>query len=235
MLDSLTAAEVTETHPPLNLSPSSQSPIKTHPRYQATHWTRRLNDAVGTALQKLKSPQGALEGSAQSCVEPVTVSDSSENSGATSQPEMLLQALAFENEQQADAPAVLSELDRRGFPRRSSECSVAVLERSQTEELTPQEIDRWLAAGGTTGKVLDISQTGLCLQLQREIASDTEIVLRVSNQKLNRHVDTAARVVHSRYIGQGRYSIHCCVLNPLTVADLQDLGRPPLAAGHVLA
>lgn len=235
MLDSLTAAEVTETPPPLHLSPQSQAPIQAHPRYQATHWTRRLNDAVGTALQKLKLPHRPLEGAGRSGAEASPAAVSSEHSAATSQPEMLLQALAFENLQQPDAPAVLSELDRRGFPRRSSECSVAVLERSQTHELTPQEIDRWLAAGSTAGKVLDISQSGLCLQWHREIASDTEIVLRISNQKLNRHVDSVAKVIHSRHTGHGRYSIHCQVLNPLTAADLQDLGRPPLAAGHVLA
>ena len=101
--------------------------------------------------------------------------------------------------------------------------------------MTPHEIDLWLREVGHVGRLLDISQTGLCLQLNREIAPDSELILRITNHHLKSHVDTVAKVVHSRTIGQERYTIHCRVLNPFTRAQLQDLGRPPVDAGHVLA
>ncbi|MES2793066.1 MAG: PilZ domain-containing protein [Planctomycetota bacterium] len=133
-----------------------------------------------------------------------------------------------------DGTSLVTTGDRRRFPRRQSECMVTVLERRQTDQLTPQQIDRWLQAGRSVGRLLDISQAGLCLLLDREIAKDTEVLLRISNQQLNRHIDCTATVVHSHLTGQGRFSIHCRVLNEFTLSDLQDLGRP-LAVGHVLA
>ncbi|MDB5335230.1 MAG: hypothetical protein JWN70_849 [Planctomycetaceae bacterium] len=236
MLDFLAGVEVTEAPQPLTLANPDHAPIKAHPRHQANHWTRCLQDTVGEALQKLQKTNTStddVDGESSNWDER-TESSAAQNSQAASQPEMLLQALSLQNQEPAVAET-LPELDRRGFPRRASECSVTLVERRETQLLTPQEIDLWLDAGGTAGKLLDISQTGLCLQLNREIANDSEILLRISNQKLNCHVDTTATVIHSRSTGNGRYSVHCSVLHPLTIAELQDLGRPPVAPGHVLA
>lgn len=236
MLDFLESVEVTEAPQPLTLANPDHAPIKSHPRHHANHWTRCLQDAVGDALQKLQKTHTSpneFDG-APSNWDESTESVPAQTSQGVGQPEMLLQALSLENQTPVIAET-LPELDRRGFPRRASECSVTLIERRETELLTPQEIDLWLDAGGTAGKLLDISQTGLCLQLNREIAKDSEIILRISNQKLNRQVDTTAKVIHSRGTGQSRYSVHCSVLQPLTVAELQDLGRPPVAMGHVLA
>jgi hypothetical protein len=234
MLDSLTQPEVTEEPQPLKLANPDRSPIKPHPIRQATHWTRRLPDIVGGALQKLVQPSIPDAGVS-------TTSYSTRKSRSDDQsvgdPGMLLQAIAENSQATVTAPLAdtLPELDRRGFPRRASECSVTVINRRETEQLTPHEIDLWLQVGSHVGKLLDISQTGLCLQLTREIAPDSELLLRITNHKLNTHVDTAARVVHSRTIGQERYTIHCRALSPFTRAQLQDLGRPPVTAGHVLA
>ncbi len=236
MLDFLDGVEVTDAPQPLNLATPNHAPIKSHSRQPANHWTRCLQDTVGDALQKLQKTHTSsddVDGESSSW-DDRTESNFTQNSQGVGQPGMLLQALSLENQEPAVADT-LPELDRRGFPRRASECSVTLLERRETELLTPQEIDMWLDAGGTAGKLLDISLTGLCLQLNRDIGKDSEIILRISNPKLNRQVDTTAKVVHTRGTGQGRYSVHCSVLHPLTVAELQDLGRPPVVPGHVLA
>ena len=235
MLDSLTQNEVTEEPQLLKLASPDRAPIKPHPSRQATHWTRRLPDIVGGALQKLVQPSisdDALKAASSSSTrKPRSDNPSAGDAG------MLLQALSESSQAPISAPVsdTLPELDRRGFPRRASECSVTVIDRRETDPLTPHEVDLWLQTGGHVGKLLDISQTGLCLQLNREVLPDSELILRITNQQLNSHVDTVARVVHSRTIGQGRYTIHCRVQAPFTRAQLQDLGRPPVAAGHVLA
>ncbi len=231
MLDYLAGVEVTEEPQPLKLAAPDRAPIKPHPSRQATHWTRRLPDIVGGALQKLVQPS-VPEVSLDNRTSPVN-KPAPADVPAVDDASMLLQALQASNRAPTSDP--LPELDRRGFPRRPSECSVTVIERRETGLLTPHEVDLWLQVGGSTGKLLDISQTGLCLQLGREIAANTEILLRISNHRLNQNVDTVATVIHSRVVGQGRYSIHCRAVMPFTRAQLQDLGRPPVTAGHVLA
>src|SRR5205085_1704620 len=112
---------------------------------------------------------------------------------------------------QASQPATASS-DRRMFPRRQSECSVTLVFRRETQRLTPREIDWLLQTGSLRGRLLDISQTGLCLLWNEQIPDNAEVVLRISNPQLNRHVDATARVINSKPGGHGRFSIHCRVV-----------------------
>ncbi len=111
---------------------------------------------------------------------------------------------------------------------------MTLLERHETNRLTPQEIDWWLQSSRTVGRLIDISQTGLCMQFDREITKDTEVLLRISNQQLNRQLDSVAKVISSSPIAPGKFSVHCRTLHDFTLAELQDLGRPVIE-GHVLA
>ena len=228
MLDFASSAEVDVAPPPLQFADRDHGAIKSHPRHQATHWTRRLQDPLGTALLRLIRARTTLDevDSAAPSWEGRTELVAHPDSQSVDETEALRPELSPGC---TDLPVVepaVTGTDRRGFPRRPSECSVTLIERHETSQLTPQEIDWWLQSSRTVGRLLDISQTGLCLQLDREIAHETEVLLRISNHQLDRYVDATAKVIHSNRTGRGQFSVHCRALHDLTLAELQDL------AGH---
>lgn len=125
-------------------------------------------------------------------------------------------------------PAKDDKGNRRRFPRRHSECRVAIVYRSETTGLTPQQIDWLLKSGRTTGQLQNISQLGICLMLSSEIPAETEVLLRISNDQLKRSVDMSAKVLRSQAVQPGNFSIHCQTLRDFTLDELQDLGQPPI-------
>ena len=237
MLDLHHNSEATNSIETLSAAAWNQlPPAKAHPRHITPHWTRRLPDPLGAALNKLRKTRTTLDdvaAAAETWVpQPIPTA-------ATPVPHPAVPpapATAFEvsSEEPSELPIPMSVADRRRFPRRSSECTVTVVERSETEQLTPREIDWLLQSGRDVGRLLDLSQTGLCLLLDHDVAVDSEVILRISNEQLNRHVDASAKVVRSYRTGQGRFSVHCKALHEFTLDELQDLGRP-VVVNHVLA
>lgn len=243
MLDLQNNSEVTESIETLSVAGWSQlPPSKALPRHIPTHWSRHLPDPLGAALNKLRrtrttlddvaaaadswgqSPPPSAATPASLLVEQADLPTATTDPG--SHPELPAAA-------ESELPIAIPAVDRRRFPRRSSECLVTVVERSATAELTPREVDWMLQSSRDAGRLLDLSQTGLCLLLDHDLAIDSEVLLRISNPQLDRYVDASAKVVRSYRTGQGRYSIHCQALNDFTLDELQDLGRP-VVVNHVL-
>ncbi len=234
MLDLYTTTEVTDGTVLPNSTPNQAT---FRPRQQATHWTRRLPDPLGAALLKLRSTRTtlkAVDAASASWERGQTFPGPSISPQRVAEAELFCRELPVQSDDQAGLTIPVSGEDRRAFPRRQSECLVTVLHRCETQHLKPRETDCLLQNGRLVGRLLDISQTGLCLMLGEVIADNSELVLRISNQHLNRHVDASAQVIHSQHAGHGRFSIHCRVLRDFNLSELQDLGRP-LIVGHVLA
>lgn len=189
------------------------------------HWTGRLRDPLGDALARIKARDerpGTIEHAPQA-----TQRDTSDPIAESVFPSILpmheLNAgLSHEELTLADCG------NRRKFPRRRSECRVAIVRRSETEGLTPQQIDWLLESGRAIGRLKNLSQLGICLILASTIASETEVLLRITNDDIGRHVDVTALVIGSQAGNSGTFTIHCRTLRDFTLDELQDLGQPVL-------
>lgn len=228
MTDLLTTLEVTETPPVLKRVTEKSVSHRVSPALD--HWSQRVPDALGTALRRLNGRHQPIE-----VCQPVVTDEQTVQAHAADEfevtPAIFPHPAVVQKEETESQP---TGADRRRFPRRRSECSVSIVERNQVEGLTPRETDWLLRSSQDVGRLLDVSQTGVCMQLSHAISVGSEVLLRISNDQLNRHVDSAATVVHCQYIVPQKYSIHCQVLFDFTLDQLQDLGRP-LVSNHILA
>ena len=197
-----------------------------------THPASRVNDPLGNALLRLHGQRHVIElmESAVSTRENAEVSatatladESSETHPVEQAPEILpITSLHSESAKSTGG------LERRRFPRRQSECAVAVIDRQRAAGLTPQQVDWLLQASREVGRLIDISQAGLCLLTSGDLKVGSEVLLRISNYHLNRHVDNTATVIRAQATGHGQVTVHCVVQREFTLDQLQDLGRAPL-------
>jgi hypothetical protein len=193
------------------------------------HWTKRLRDPLGDALARIKSGNQPAKSSEHATNESTpSAVELSAPSVTSIQPELPVTLPMFTAENvTCDSVAPTSDhMNRRKFPRRHSECRVMVVRRSETVGLTPQQIDWLLDSGRAIGRLQDLSQLGICLLLKHDIPVDTEVLLRISNEKLGRPVDVSANVIRSQPAHPGTYSIHCQTQRNFTLDELQDLGQP---------
>lgn len=228
MTDLSSTLEVTESPPVLKRVAEKSITHRVSPAQD--HWSQRVPDALGAALRRLNGKQKPTE-LCQSVVTDEQTVAAREADEIDTTPAILPHPAVVQIEEPAAPPA---PTDRRRFPRRQSECSVSIVERQQVEGLTPRETDWVLRSSQDVGRLLDISQSGVCMQLSHAISVGSEVLLRISNGQLNRHVDSAATVVHCHNIVPQKYSVHCQVLFDFTLDQLQDLGRPALSS-HALA
>lgn len=234
MSDVSTELEVTECDLPPGWGNRTPRPVTSRPL--AGHWSQRVRDPLGAALLRLKTHHSAIE-VLEATAASVPLPPPQSVGLATAEPsdaEMSAVIIPIKLLNSMDESGPYIGAERRRFPRRQSECEVALIDRQQTNELTPQEIDWLLRSSRQVGRLLDISQTGLCLLLDAEVSPGSEVLLRISNHQLNRNVESAARVVRSQPAGHGRVCVHCQVLQDFTRDQLQDLGRP-LFLNHALA
>lgn len=203
---------------------------------ELNHWTKRLRDPLGDALARIKSGNHARAQEAPPAPEPETRTTSSKQAATAiasievqfpiTVPMSLSQDVAGDHDTAAKAG------NRRKFPRRQSECSVAIVPRSETVGLTPRQIDCLLESEPTIGRLQDLSQIGICLLHSSDIAADSEVLLRIVNDKLGRQIDVSARVIRCLSVRHGVFSIHCRTLRDFTLDELQDLGQPLLQPLH---
>ncbi len=231
MLEVSTESEATQQAMPFGVFRSATPQARSRPAIN--HWSQRVKDPLGKALLRLHGQRDILDlmESAVPAVEKVQPVVEAPDVAVDDSTESIFPL------QQIQTPSLVepsSGSERRRFPRRQSECSVTLVERAQTLELTPRETDWLLQSSRAVGQLLDISQTGLCLLVEKDLAIGSEVLLRISNPQLQRTVDSAATVVRSQPSGAGRFSIHCVVLREFTLDQLQDLGRPQIS-NHVLA
>lgn len=246
-------SRVAAAMPQTNTVPTMDSPVQCSTGQ--VHWARHLPDVLGNALAKLKQTSAAHSFRTSGATEQSSgIRESIEPAIGISQapkpqfiPSDVLRSRLAEsgskstlgNHQVLPKPRNSTDNktendsgdERRQFPRRRSECRFALLVKSETVGLTPQQVD-WLL--GTScrhhGRVLDISQYGLCLQMDTLLAPGIEVVLRISNSRLKRTVDISAEVLYCRPAGNGLVTVHCRVDREFTLDQLQDLGQPKV--GH---
>lgn len=234
MSDVSTELEVTASELPPGWG--DRKPRQVPVRQLAGHWSQRVRDPLGTALLRLNTQRSALDvlETAAVPVQPAAPQSGVLNRIDQEHVESSPVTLPLQPPEVTDILSSYDGSERRRFPRRQSECEVTLIDREKTHELTPQETDWLLKSSCQVGRLLDLSQSGLCLLLDTGISAGTEVLLRISNHRLNRHVDSAAKVVRSQPAGHGRFCVHCQVLQDFTLDQLQDLGRP-LVRNHALA
>jgi hypothetical protein len=189
------------------------------------HWTGRLRDPLGDALARIKarSQHPAPVGQASKAVQRENSDSVVEFSFRATLP--MRERNQIEISEQS-TPSDCS--NRRKFPRRRSECNVSIVRRSETAGLTPQQIDWLLESGRAIGRLKNLSQLGICLVLASVIAAETEVLMRITNDEIGRHVDITAQVIGSQAAHSGTFTIHCRTLRDFTLDELQDLGQPIL-------
>eukprot|EP00913_Durusdinium_trenchii_P028401 g26629.t1 len=85
--------------------------------------------------------------------------------------------------------------NRRTYPRRLSECQVAIHRCQRDAPVRWVEKDWLLHASKTHGFLRDISMSGVSLTVAERFEAGDVLMLRISNPKLGTSVDTAGRVV----------------------------------------
>lgn len=227
----LAATEAIPPVPPTLPSESAQAPK--FMTQQAVHWTKRFRDPLGEALTRISLAKNSPNGidTTVALQQQMAESEEAAESDASILPLPPVTLPMFDTAQDSAVHTGLhGESDnRRRFPRRHSECRVAIVQRVETLELTPRETDWLLESGRSVGRLQDLSQLGICLLLDREIPAGTEVLLRIANEQIQRSVDMSARVVRCQPARPGTYSIHCQTLREFTLDELQDLGQPILS------
>lgn len=120
--------------------------------------------------------------------------------------------------------------DRRAFPRRDSDCLVAVCAKPLHACLTTQQISWRLHSSQLVGRLVDASMNGLALQLPEPVAAKTRVYLRIANRHLDQHVDADASVLRCTPAGDGVWNLICRLEKHLTFEQIHAIGKHLFAA-----
>jgi hypothetical protein len=115
--------------------------------------------------------------------------------------------------------------ERRVHPRRDSDCQVSVCRKPASVTLTSQNAAWHLHASQLKGRLVDVSMSGMALQLPEAIEPETEILLRVSNRNFAQNVDAAGKVLRCSRSESGRWNVVCRLTRNLTFEQVTCLGK----------
>jgi hypothetical protein len=125
----------------------------------------------------------------------------------------------------AKVPGPASSADRRKLPRRESDCSVLVSPYAGDERLSPERTGWIVHAAKTSGRLVDVSMSGVAVNLTDELAPGTRVVIRILNRTLNKHVDTCATVLRCRQDSETGWNAVCRFHKNLTFEQIHLIGR----------
>lgn len=120
------------------------------------------------------------------------------------------------------------ETDRRAFPRRDSGCVVSVCHRKGDSPINQQRMAWMLHASRTKGTLVDISMNGVAFLMEtadEPIEPDDRVLLRITNRRFDRHVDTTGRVVRASADETGGWRVVCRFDKQLAFDEVSTLGR----------
>lgn len=120
-------------------------------------------------------------------------------------------------------PAV-SKGDRRLHPRRESACIVSVCVKSTQVELSAQRIAWLLHSSRIKGKLLDVSMSGMALELYEPIDAGAEVLLRINNRNIKSAVDVTAKVLRCT-AQEGYWHVICRLTKNLTFEQIHQVGN----------
>ena len=114
--------------------------------------------------------------------------------------------------------------DRRAHPRRESGCTVTVCRRPPHASLTAQQISWLLHAGHLKGRLIDVSMSGMALQIPEPLESGTMIFLRVANRNFDHNVDAVGQVLRCTP-HEGQWHVVCRLDQTLTFEQVHRIGK----------
>lgn len=118
-----------------------------------------------------------------------------------------------------------ADADRRAFPRRESGCIVALYVLSPQEALTPDRIDWLLHSTRLKGNLVDVSMSGIALQIEEPVESGKRVLLRVSNRRLDQHVDCPGSVLRCSPARDGLWNVVCRLDKHLSFEQIHLIGK----------
>ncbi len=120
--------------------------------------------------------------------------------------------------------AATSGRDRRAFPRRPSECGVAVFRLSERGHVGAQH--DWLLHGTKVrGELLDVSMNGVAFLIGRPVERGETLLLRLHNRRTNYVADCRADVLRALPTDDKRWKVVCRFARHLTFEQVCALGR----------
>lgn len=114
--------------------------------------------------------------------------------------------------------------DRRLHPRRESACVVSVCVKATQGELSQQRIAWLLHSSRIKGKLLDVSMSGMSLELYEPVEAGSEVLLRVNSRNIKSVVDVTAKVLRCT-AHDGYFNIICRLSKNLTFEQIHQVGN----------
>jgi hypothetical protein len=121
--------------------------------------------------------------------------------------------------------ASVAASDRRAFPRHDSRCVVSAVAVADDSPVSVGEHAWRLHASPLRGPLIDISMTAVAFLLSEPIAQGQDVLIRLSNQQLDKHVDARARVVRTTQEDGGRWKTVCRFHRQLPLEQIHDLSK----------
>lgn len=122
--------------------------------------------------------------------------------------------------------AFFSTSERRQFPRRDSGCTVKMHVLGENETQGDERHTDWLLRSSPVGaELLDISMSGLALEVTEPVPENARLLLRLENRQFDRRLDTIAVVLRCEIEPDGSRRIVCRFERKLSFEQVHDFGR----------
>ena len=130
-------------------------------------------------------------------------------------------------------PSARLQQDRRAFPRYDSQCLVSVVPVTDDRVVSVAERDWRLHSSQLKGPLIDISMNGIAFVSSHSLEEGQHVLLRLSNPRLDKYVDTTAEVLHASQEATGGWKTICQFRRKLTWEQVHALGKHLFQCGVV--